>query len=167
MNSNTEMPKKENYFQCKWCLRKFDKFEGYEKFENIKQYTSSVMAGLWKAKDKPEYKDTEFFKHLELFDVGRRMYCPKAYDPEYAISFKHRTQYYRHREKHYKGIEPQIDDNKEGKKELVKNFVNKLNRLCASGYTPKELEWSLDPIPDSEDEDFSPEPNMNIEIKEV
>jgi len=161
-----EMPKKkENYWKCPFCWKKIDKFEGWEKFANIKEYTPSVQAGLFKAKDK--YKDNEFFNHLECWDGARRMYCKFGYCKEHGLTFKHRTEYYRHRKKAHH-IEPEIDDDMVDKKKLVKNFCNKLDKLYGQGYRAEDLEWSLDvrsesPVDfstDSESENIK----MNIEI---
>lgn len=143
----------ENQWKCNWCWRKFNKFEGYEFFRDIKEYTPEVQDKVYKLRK--QYPDNDYYKHLECKEVagfGGRMWCPKSMCVEHGVSFKHRTQYYRHKSKYHK-IEPEIDEDLIDKKKMVKNICRKIDKLYAQGYRAEDLEWSVEVRESSESEE--------------
>jgi hypothetical protein len=157
---NIRMSKK---WKCKWCLKQFDEFEGFEKYRDIKCYNSRVMNVLYNTK-----KDNDFFNHLEVRDGLKRAYCSKAYDWESSTSFKNRSAYYRFYKKHRSIVDKNDNDLR---RKLKRDFERKINHLIEKGHEYDEFVIDVKivelEVSESESTNSDDSNNLSMEIMNI
>ena len=89
-------------WKCRFCERKFSKFEGWEKFNDIEKYEAHrTLQGVYVASTKDKYKDTDYMAHLEYNHSTKMAWCPKSRDVATNKYFKNYKAWLRHQKKYY------------------------------------------------------------------
>jgi len=153
---SVEEKKGDEEWNCRFCRRKFKKFEGWEKYYNIKEYTTAVRYNLYALKDKEMCQEKrDFFDQLNRNDGHQRMWCPKSFCVEHCRTFKHRSAYYRHCRKYHNNLELK-EDELIWKKRILKKMQKRLDELAELGHNDKDIEFLIYAKKDSDNEDECP-----------
>lgn len=131
-------------FECQFCRKKFFKFDGFNKFVNIKDWSESKNAnGVYAAmmKNKYGYPDNSYLNHLNINHSTKQVFCPCSKCEECGVFFKYHRAYQRHMKK-YHASNDEVQD--KTKKQVLRDLLEVLMKNAIDdGYDLDDMSIEL------------------------